>query len=92
MLSKFFKSVSEKMKPNRDKSVLSLSKGIVNQICFDLLDGNKLTNKEVGQVLNQVNFEVKEILLKRKEILSKDLQETVESINRIHVDNSTKQN
>jgi hypothetical protein len=80
------------MKPNRDKSVLSLSKGIVNQICFDLLDGNRLTNKEVGQVLNQVNFEAREILLKRKEFLLKDFQETIESINRIHVDNPTKQN
>lgn len=92
MFRKFLKKVSDKMKPNRDKSVEVLANSIVNQICFDSLDGENLTNKEIGKVLHQVNSEIKEILIVRKKRLETDLEDTVNSINRIYVHNSTQQN
>ena len=77
---KYIKSLSDKFKVDRREVLQDVGKEISNQILHD----SGFDSEEIGFLIFEINRNIKNSLLIRKENLEKDLSQTTKSINLIH--------
>ena len=75
----FVKSFQITFKTNQQEILLKISDEISNNLLYD----GHLTNQEIGFVLTEINSRIKQTLLKRKQVLEKELIEIVDTLNTI---------
>ena len=75
----FVKSFQKTFKTNQQEILLKISDEISNNLLYD----GHLTNQEIGFVLTEINSRIKQTLLKRKQVLEKELIEIVDTLNTI---------
>ena len=86
MIKRFFKWIAGRvraMQPTKQELLEDFISRISKEILMGSISGNRLSNKEIGLITQDLVTTIKENLQDRQEQLEQDLKETVEVLRKL---------